>query len=92
MKLLENVPHLEIIELVLVHCITVYNDYHHSSRVLYKFVSNKSSDQLQYISPKKFLFLKFFNSEVLYTEVWFTDQNCKRIDRKDEVKISLVIP
>ena len=38
----ENVPHLEITEVVLVHCNMVNNDYQHDSRVLYTFVPNKS--------------------------------------------------
>ena len=28
-------------------------------------------------SPKKFIFLKTFNSEFTYIEVWFTNQNSK---------------
>ena len=36
----ENVPHLQITELVLVHCNIVNNDYQQDSRVLYAFVSN----------------------------------------------------
>ena len=36
----ENVPHLEITEVVLVHCNTVNNDYLQDSRVLYTFVPN----------------------------------------------------
>ena len=42
----ENMPHLEIIEVILVHCNTVNNDYQQDSRVLYKFVPNKSFGQL----------------------------------------------
>ena len=34
----ENVPHLEITEVVLVHCNMVNNDYQQDSRVLYAFV------------------------------------------------------
>ena len=34
----ENVPHLEITELVLVHCNIVNNNYQQDSRVLYTFV------------------------------------------------------
>ena len=34
----ENVLHLEIKEVVLVHCNIAINDYQHNSRVLYKFV------------------------------------------------------
>ena len=38
----ENVPHLEITEVVLVHCNIVNNDYQQDSRVLFTFVSKKS--------------------------------------------------
>ena len=38
----ENVPHLEITKVVLVHCKIVNNDYQQDSRVLYTFVANKS--------------------------------------------------
>ena len=37
----QNVPHLEITEVVLVHCNIVNNDYQQDSRVLYTFVSNR---------------------------------------------------
>ena len=59
----ENVPHLEISEVVLIHCNIVNNDYQQDSRVLYAFVPKKSFGQLLDISPKKFIFLKIFNSE-----------------------------
>ena len=52
----ENVPHLEIFEVVLIHCNTVNNDYHLDSRVLYTFVPNKSFVQLLDISQKSFVF------------------------------------
>ena len=51
----EEMQHLEITELVLVHCNIVNNDYQNDSRVLYAFVSNKSFGQLLDISPKKTL-------------------------------------
>ena len=59
----ENVPHLEITEVVLVHCNIVNNDYQQDSRVLYTFVLNKSYGQILDISPQNFIFLKPFNSE-----------------------------
>ena len=37
----ENVLHLEIKEVVLVHCDIASNDYQQDSRVLYTFVPNK---------------------------------------------------
>ena len=69
----ENVPHLEITEIVLVHCNIVNNDYQQDSRVLYTFVPNKPFGSLLEISPKNHIFLKTFNSEVHAIEVWFTD-------------------
>ena len=58
----ENVPHLEIIEVLLVHCDIVNNDYQQDSRVLYTFVRNKSFGSLLEISPTNNVFLKTFNS------------------------------
>ena len=31
----ENVPHLEVVELVLIHCNLVNNDYQQDSRIFY---------------------------------------------------------
>ena len=52
----ENVPHLEITEVILVHCNIFNNDYQQDLGVLYTFVPNKSFDQLLDISPKNFIF------------------------------------
>ena len=70
----ENVTHLEITEVVLILC-NIANNNFQDSRVLYKFVPNKSFGKLLDITPKSFIFLKTFNSEFSYIEVWFTDQN-----------------
>ena len=59
----ENVPNLEITEVVLVHCNIVNDNYQQNSRDLYTFVSNQLFGQLLDISPKKFIFLKTFDSE-----------------------------
>ena len=58
----ENVPHLEIVELVLVHC-NLVNDYQQDSRILYTFVPNKLFGSLLEILPTNHIFLKTFNSE-----------------------------
>ena len=78
----ENVSHLEITELVLMHCNIVNNDYQQDWRVLYTFVPNKSFGQLLDISPKNFIFFKTLNSEFSYIQVWFTDQNSKPLEMK----------
>ena len=56
----ENVPHLDITEVVLVHCNIVNNDYEHDLRVVYTFVPNRSFSQLLNISPKNFIFFYIF--------------------------------
>ena len=59
----ENMTHLQIIKLVLVHFNLVNNDYQQDSRILYKFVPNKPFGSLLEISPTNHIFLKTFNSE-----------------------------
>ena len=66
-KNVENVPHLEITEVVLVLCNMVNKDYQQDSRVLYTFVPNKSFCILLDISPSNHIFLKTFYSE--YNEI-----------------------
>ena len=48
----ENIPHLEIAELVLIYCNIVNNSYQQKSWILDIFVPNKSFGQLLNISPK----------------------------------------
>ena len=87
----ENVPHLEITEVVSVHCNIVNNYYQQDSIVLYTFVPNKLFGQLLDISPKTFISLKTFDSEILYIEVWFTNQNSKLLEIEHKINITLVI-
>ena len=58
---------------------------------MYKFVPNKSFVHLLDISPKNLIFLKTFNSELSYIDVWFTDQNSKPLEIEDKINISLVV-
>ena len=52
----ENVPHLQIIEVVLVHCDIANNNYQQDSRILYTFVLNKPFGSLLEISPTSHIF------------------------------------
>ena len=87
----ENVPHLEITEVVLVHCNIVNNDYQQDSRVLYTFVPNKPFGSLLEISPTNHIFLKIFNSEYDEIKVWFTDQNSQPLEIEDRINLTMVI-
>ena len=71
----ENVPHLEMTEVLLAHCDTVNNDYQQDSRVLHTFVPNKPFGSFSEFSPTNHIFLKTFNSEYDENKVCFTDQN-----------------
>ena len=86
----ENVPNLEITEVVLVPSNIANNNYEQNSRVLHTFFPDKSFGQLLDISSKKFIFLKTFNSEFSYIEVWFTGQNSKLLEIEDKINITLV--
>ena len=87
----ENVPHLEITEVVLVHCNIVNNDYRQDSRVLYTFVPNKPFGSLLEIYPKNHKFLKTFNSEYDEIKIWFTDQNSQLLEIEDRINLTMVI-
>ena len=54
----ENVPRLENVEVVLVHCNLVNNSYQQASRVLFTFAPNKQYGQLISISPNSLIFFK----------------------------------
>ena len=87
----ENVPHLEITEVVLVHCDIANNDYQQNSRVLYTFFPNKQFGSLLEISPTNHVLLKTFNSEYNEIKVWFTDQNSQPLEIEDRINITMVI-
>ena len=87
----ENVPHLEVVELVLVHCNLVNNDYQQDSRILFTFVPNKSFGSLLEISPTNQVFLKTFNSEFQEVIIWFKDQTSKSLELEDKINITLII-
>ena len=87
----ENVPHLEIFELVLIHCNLVNNDYQQDSRILYTFVPNEPFGSLLEISPTNHIFLKTFNSEFQEIKIWFTDQINKPLEVEDKINLILII-
>ena len=87
----ENVPHLEMKEVILVHCNMVNNDYRQDSQVLYTFIPNKSFGSLLDVSPSNHIFLKTFNSEYDEIIVWFTDQNSKPLEIEDRINLTMVI-
>ena len=86
----ENVPKLENVEVVSVHCNLVNNNYQQALGVLFTFVPNKQYGQLISISHNSLIFLKTMNTEFSEIEIWFTDQNNNSLEIEDNVNISLI--
>ena len=84
-------PHREIIELVLVNCNLVDNDYQQDSRILYTFVPNKPFGSLLEISPTMRIFSKIFNTEFQEISIWFTNRNSNPLEVEDEINLTLII-
>ena len=87
----ENVPKLESVEVALVHCNLVKNDYQHASKVLFSFVPNKQFGQLLNISPHVFTIMNTVNTEFSSVEVWITDQSSKALELEYNVNLTLII-
>ena len=84
----ESASHLEVVELALIHCKLVNNDYQQNSRILFTFVPNKTFGSLLEISPTNHVFLKTFNSEFQEIKIWFTDQTSKPLEVEDRINVN----
>ena len=87
----EDVPKLESVEVVLVHCNLVNNSYRQGSKVLFTFVPNEQFGQLITISPHTLTMLKTTNAEFPFIQIWFTDQNNSPLEIEDNVYSTLII-
>ena len=87
----ELVPKLEVVEVVLLHCNLVNNNYQQESKVLFTFVPTKKFGQLIAITPNTPNMLKTTNAEFSFIEIWFTDQNNRPLEIEDNVNITLII-
>ena len=87
----ENVPRLETVEIDLVHCNLVNNNYQQASKVLFTFVPNKQFGQLITVTPHSPTMLKTTNAEFSFIKIWFTDQNNRSLEIEDNVNITLII-
>ena len=84
----EIVPKLESVEVVLVHCNLIKNDYQHTSKVLFSFVPNKEFGN---ISPHSLTMMNTVNNEFSYVKVWFTDEASEALEIEDNVNLTLII-
>ena len=87
----ENVPKLESVEVVLVHCNLVNHSYQQASKVLFTFVPNKQFAQLINIAPHSLTMPSTTNTEFSVIEVWFTDQNSDPLEIEANINLTLII-
>ena len=78
---------LEVVEVALVQCNLVLNQYQQKSEVLYTFPSNKSYAYLLNVEPSNLMFLKTYNTEVDEIIITFTDQNGRPLEMEDKVNL-----
>ena len=65
----EDVPKLESVKFVLMHCNLVNNNYQQASKVLFTFMPNKHFGQLDTITPHSPTMLESTNAEFQSIEV-----------------------
>ena len=81
----ENLPSLEVVEVVLVQYNLVDNEY--PQQVLYTFIPNKSYVYLLNVEPSNLEFLKTYNTEFSEIAIISTDQNSKPLEIEEKIKL-----
>ena len=77
-------------EVVLVQCNLVDNQYRQKSKVLYTFGPNKSYAYLLNVEPSTLLFFKTYTTE--FDEIiTFTDRNGRPLEIEDKVNLTSII-
>ena len=86
-----NVPQIERVNNVLVHCNLVNNTTVYDSSIIHAFVPNNSYGNILEIAPNYPFWRKTRNSSIQYIEVWFTDQDNRALEIEDNILVELQI-
>ena len=86
----ENVPSLEVVEVVLVQSNSVDNQYQQKSEVLYTITQNKSYTYLLNVEPSNLVFLKIHNTEFHEIIITFTGKNGRPLEIEEKVNLTLL--
>ena len=89
-KVGENLPSLEVVEVVLVQCILVDNQNQQNSEV-YTFTPNKTYAYLSNAEPNNLVVLKTCSTEFDEIMIKFTAQNSRQLEIEDKVNLTLLI-
>ena len=81
----EKISSIEVVEVVVVQCNLVDNQYQQKSEALYTNTPNKSYAYLIHIEPSNLVFLKTSNTEFDWIIIIFMDKNGRPLEIKDKV-------
>ena len=84
-------PNLEVVEVVLVECNLVDDQYQQNSEVLYTLTPNKSFAYLLNVESSNAVFLKIYNTEFDKIIIPFSYQNSGPLQTEDRVNFALLI-
>ena len=87
----EKVPSLEVVEVVLVQCNLVDNQYQQKSEVLYTFTPNKCYAYLLNVEPSNLVILETYKTEFDEIIITFTDQNDRPLEIEYKTILKLLI-
>ena len=87
----ENTPRFAVVEVVLVQCNLVHNQYPQKPEVLYTFASYKFYAHLLSVEPSNLVFLKTYDTDFDEIIITFTDQNSRPLEIEDKVNLTLLI-
>ena len=91
----ENVASIEVVQVVLVQCNLVDNQYQKKSEVLYMFTPNNSNNYLLNVEPSNLTFLKTYKTEFVDVDLsicWsLADPNGRLLEIKHKVNLTLLI-
>ena len=87
----ESVPSIEVVEIVLVLCNLVDNQYQEKPVVIYAFMPNKSYAYLLNLESGNSVVLKTYNTEFDKIIITFTGQNGRPLEIEDKVNLILFI-
>ena len=82
---------IEGVEVVLVQCNSVGNQYQEKSYVLYTFTPNKYYTYLLNVEPSNLVFLKTYDTDFDEIVITFRDHNDRLLEIEDKVNLTLLI-
>ena len=81
---------MESVEVGLIHCNLVNNNYQQTSKVLFTFAPSKLFGQIITIAPYSLAMLNTTNTEFSFIELWIIDQNRMQFEIEYNVYMTLI--